>query len=146
MAPISAALNRTTSAPLGSSSSALKFRPSNIFAPSALTSAAPAATAGAFNCPFNETAQESWTALRSSSGSAGSKPQRRRIGRFTGGSADAGGGFATPTIVHFGAVLGLSAILSASFELSFPNQISCRLSSLAPTLVLFLLDLDPFSL
>jgi hypothetical protein len=33
-----------------------------------------------------------------------------------GGSASAGHAFATPTIVHFGAVLGLSAILSAPWD------------------------------
>ena len=31
-------------------------------------------------------------------------------------SAEAGGAFATPTIVHFGAVLGLAGILSAPWD------------------------------
>jgi len=35
---------------------------------------------------------------------------------ITGSSADAGDAFATPTIVHFGAVLGLSAMLSSPWD------------------------------
>jgi hypothetical protein len=35
---------------------------------------------------------------------------------IAGNAADAGHAFATPTIVHFGAVLGLSAILSAPWD------------------------------
>jgi hypothetical protein len=35
---------------------------------------------------------------------------------LTRADANAGGAFATPTIVHFGAVLGLSGILSAPWE------------------------------
>ena len=38
------------------------------------------------------------------------------ISERPGNSADAGDAFATPTIVHFGAVLGLSAILSSPWD------------------------------